>query len=76
MSLQQDDLKSISDGLALFFKDNPDQITVWLLTPNVYFDGTTPAKMILGGHTAKVAKFVRRAIAALVTNPNQVPVEI
>lgn len=57
-------LESLADGLAAFFKDEPQKIALWLLTPNPHFGGVSPSELIaIRGEAglAKVAKFVQNA---------------
>ena len=66
-------LKTISEGLADFFKDDPAKITYWLLTENPHFGGVSPAELIaIRGEKGlqKVAAFVKGALEENKPDPN------
>jgi hypothetical protein len=60
----KNNLNEIAYGLALFFKDEPWKIAIWLLTKNPNFGGYSPAELIALREEKgleKVAKFILTA---------------
>ena len=54
-------LKIIAEGLADFFKKEPEKITYWLLTNNPHFGNIAPCTLIMVGRAFKVAEFIQNA---------------
>ena len=62
--MKQKHAKRIAKGLAEFFKDEPEKITLWLLSPNPMFGNYSAAQLICLKENGidKVAKFVQQSL--------------
>lgn len=56
------DAKYVSEELAKFFKDSPEKIGLWILTPNPMFGGISAAQLFTVGRGHKVAQFIKAAM--------------